>query len=125
DARVEVHRASFPAELDERHARNFDRHVQHEIAAPNQRGQNTAEVLARQRLVVELDSVFFGLFPAPISRRDDRDAFGCYADVSQEQRQDTLSDAAEANDENPPWEIDIDLVIAHFINARYGCGLTG
>src|SRR5262249_49956756 len=119
DARVEIHRASFPAELDERNAGDLDRHIQNEVSTPHQRRQNPPKVLSRQRLLVELDAVLLGFLPTSVGRCDDRDALGCNADMPQEERQDTLPDTAKANDENPPWEIDIDLVVTHFINARY------
>src|ERR1700730_7583395 len=113
DASVEIHRASFPAELDERNAGNLDRHVQQEIAAAQQRSQNAAVVFPRQGFLDELDAVFLGLFATSVSRCDDRDALRCNADMSQEEGQHALPDAAKTDDQNPPWEIDINLMIAH------------
>src|SRR5262249_145065 len=82
-----------------------------EVTAPQQRCQDPAEVLACKGLLDELDAVFLGFLPAPVGCRDDGDALRCNADMPQEQWQDTLPDTAKTDDEEPPWEIDIDLVI--------------
>src|ERR1700676_2606873 len=81
DARVQIHRTSFPAKLDERNARNLYRHVQQKISAAQQRSQNAAMVLSREGFLDELDAVLLGLFAAPVSRCNDRDAIRCNADM--------------------------------------------
>ena len=62
DAGIEVHRALFPAVADQGDARDVDRDIQQEVAAPEQRIEHAAEILARQRLLDELDAVARRLF---------------------------------------------------------------
>src|SRR6185437_7352838 len=81
DARVEVHRALLPAELDERDAGDLDRNVDQEVAAPEQRIEDPAVVLASEPLLDEADAVAGSLGVAAILRCDDGDAIGRYADV--------------------------------------------
>src|SRR4030095_5690995 len=97
DAGVQVERAFFVAQLDEGNARHVDRQVQHEIAAPDERLEHVPEVLARQRVIEELDPVLRRFFATRIVRRDDRDSIRSQsADVTQDERQDALPDAGEA-----------------------------
>src|SRR5207344_454749 len=69
---------------------------------------------ARQRLVHELDSELLGFLPPLIVRRHDRDSLRLHtAEVPQDQRQYTLPDAAEADEDDSSREIHMDLVFTH------------
>ena len=71
-------------------------------------------LLARERMHDEADAVFLG-FPAPgVVRRDDGDALGRDAtDVTQDQGQDALADAAETDEHEAPGEVRVNLVRSH------------
>jgi len=57
----------------------------------------------------------FGLAPSPVVCGDDGDAFGSGARMAKDQGQASLSDAAEAQHDDPAREIDMPAVIVHFI----------
>ncbi len=113
DAGVQVHRAFFPAQLDERDARHLDRHVDEKVSPPQQGVQDAAEILAGQRLLDELDAQLLCLLHAALVRGHDRDAVWRNANVPEDQGQDSLADAAESDQQDAPGEIDVLLVIAH------------
>ncbi len=114
DAGVEVQRPLLVAELDQRDAGDVHRQVQQEVAAAHQRVQHVAEVLARERVVQELDSVLLRLLAPGVVGRDDRDAVGREpADVAQDQRQDALADGTEADENQPPGEMRVYDVLGH------------
>ena len=74
---------------------------------------NAAEVVARQRFLDETDAVLLRLRSAVVLGRDDGDAARRHADVTQDQRQDALADAAKADDDDATRKVDMDLVLAH------------
>src|SRR3954471_66065 len=99
DARVEIHRASLPAQLDERDARNLDRHVEQEVSTTQQRSQNPAMVLPCQGFLDEFDAVFLCFLSPRVCGRHNRYAIRCNAYVSQEEGQHALPDAAKTDDQ--------------------------
>ena len=111
DAGVEVHRTFLPAQLDQRQARDLHGNVDQEIAAPEQRIEHAAEVLARQTLLDQPDAVGARLLAALVLRGDDGEALGRNTDVTQHQRQDALADAAETDEQDPARELDVNLVL--------------
>ncbi len=112
EAGVQVHRAFFPAQLDERDARHLDRDVDQEIPASQQRIEHAAKVLACEPLLDELDAVLGGLLVSLVLRGHDGEALGRNADVPQDQRQYTLADAAKTHQQDPSWKLEMNLVIA-------------
>ena len=98
DAGVEIERALRAAELHQREARDFDRHVEQEVAWAEQRLQHGGVILAGQRLHEEAHAKVLGLFLAAILGGDDRHLIGLHVDVAQDQRQNALTDAAETDD---------------------------
>jgi hypothetical protein len=113
DAGVEIQRVLVPAELDQRDARHVDRQVEQEIAAPDQRVEHALVILPRQRLLDEAHAVFRRFLRARVVCGDDRDAVGRDTDVTQDERQDSLPDAAEADENETAREIHVDRVVAH------------
>ena len=98
DAGVEVHEHVLAlAPFDQRDARHFDRDVEQEIAVAQQRIEDALVIAARQRFEMEGDAVRHGLFMAAFLGGDDGDLIGADADVTQQQRQHALADAAEAD----------------------------
>ena len=120
DAGVEVHRALRPAELDQRDRRHVHRHVEHEVAAADVRIELAAIVVARQRHLHDLDAVLLGLLLAAIVGRDDGDALFRDADVAQDERQRALADAAEADEDDASWKLDVNLVVSSLTRANQG-----
>ena len=98
DAGVEIERALFLAELDQRHRRDVDREVEEEVAGAEQRVQHRAVVLAGQRLDDKPYAVTLRLLVAHVLRGDDRDPFRGHADVAANKRQYALTDATETDD---------------------------
>ncbi len=127
DTGVDVHRTLFPAQLDQSDARDLDGHIDEKVAAPEQRVEHPAEILARERLPDDLDAQILGLLKAALMGRQDRDALGGDADVPQEQRQHALTDAAEADDQDASRELDVNFVGSHDPQStacgRLCCGL--
>ena len=113
DAGIEIHRALGPAELDQRDRRHVHRHVEHEVAAADVRIELAPEVVARQHHFHELDAVFLGFLFAAIVGSDDGDAFFRDSDVSQDQRQRALADAAEPYEDDASRKLDVNLFVHH------------
>ena len=114
DAGVEVQRTLLMAQLDERDARHVYGQVKHEVAAADQRLEHVPVVLARERVVDELDAVLRRLVASRVIRGDDRDAVrGQPADVAQDQRQYALADAAEADEDQAAREMGMNRVLSH------------
>ena len=113
DAGVEVHRALGPAELDQRDRRHIDRHVEHEVTTADVLIELAAEIVARQRQHHEFHAIGFGDFPAAIVTGDDRDALFRDADMAQNQRQRALADAAETDEDDAAWKLDVNLGCRH------------
>ena len=110
DAGVDVHDATFPAVLDERHAGDIHRKVHEEIAAAHEAIEHAPEILAYQRLLDEPHAQRLRLGLAPVFGGDDHDALGADVDMPQDQRQHALSDAAEADHDEATGKLEIDLV---------------
>ena len=53
------------------------------------------------------------IFPAAIVAGDDGDALFRNADVAQDERQRALADAAESDEDDAPWKLDVNLVVRH------------
>jgi hypothetical protein len=87
--------------------------VEQEVAGADQRLEHTAMILRRQRAVHELDAVVVGFGPARILSGHDGDAVCRSAYVTQDQRQDSLSDAAETDEYDPAGEFHMHFVAAH------------
>src|SRR5208283_2409777 len=100
-AGVEVQRAALARQLYQRDARHVDGQIQQKIAGSQQRQQRLAVILARQRGLQEFDAELLCFGPPRILGGDDGDAIRRGAYVTQDQRQDPLAYAAEA-DENDP-----------------------
>ena len=66
-----------------------------------------------EALVVDLDAVFVGFLLAAIVGSDDGDAFFRDADVAQDERQRALADAAETDEDDASWKLDVNLVVRH------------
>ena len=82
--------------------------------APEQRLEHAAVVLARERAFDELDAELLAPRCRPrILGGDDGDAVRRNADVTQDQRQDPLADAAEADKNDPARKIHMHFVFAH------------
>ena len=118
DARIEIQRALLVRELDQRDARNVDRQVQQEIAAADQRIEHLAVVVARERVDDELDAVLRRLALARFVRRDDGDALGLDADVTQHERQHALADTAETDEDQAVRKLHVDGKIRHGEHSR-------
>ena len=110
DAGVQVHGALFPAVLDERQAGDVDRNIEEEVTAAEQRLEDAAVVLAHQRFTDEFHAEFLRFLRARVLRGHDSDAFGLDADVAQDQRQDTLPDAAKTDNQDTTREINVNRV---------------
>ena len=78
-----------------------------------QRLQDLAVVLARQRGLDEFHAELLGFGAARVLRGDDGDAIGRSANVTQDQRQDTLSDAAETHKYDLARKFHMHFVVAH------------
>ena len=101
-----------PAPLDESDRGNVNGHVHDEVATTNQRLKHLAEILAGQGLLHEADAVFLRFLATDIVSRDDRDPFGSQpANVPQDQRQHSLADATEADDDQPAGKGNVDFVL--------------
>ena len=109
DAGVEIHRALRPAELDQCDRRHVDRHVEHEVTTTDVRIELTAIVVARDRQLHELDAVLLGFLLAAIVRGDDGDALFRDPDVTQDQGQRALSDAAESDEDDASRKLDVNF----------------
>ena len=72
-------------------------------------------VFARERIYFVADAERFGFCTAALMRRNDGNPLSRYVDVAQQQRQDTLRDGAETDENDFPLEFEI-LLICHFIN---------
>ena len=114
DAGIEIQRALLRAQLHQRDARDVHRQIQQEVAATDQRIEDALVVVARDRLLDEAHAELGSLSAAGVLGRHDRDAFGRNADVPQDQRQDSLADAAEPDDQEPAWEIHMDTMLGHY-----------
>ena len=129
DAGVEVQRAFLVAQLDQRDARDIDRKIQHEIAATDQRVEHVPEIFPRQRVIDEPDAEFLSLLASGIIRRDDGDPVGRQApDMAHDQRQDTLANAAKADENQTAGEMGMDCVLGHKVAEctvkQSRCGVT-
>jgi len=68
-----------------------------------------------QRPDPEVHAEGFGLAPSPVVSGDDGDVFGAGAQMAKDQWEATLTDAAEAQHDDPAREIDMPAVIVHFM----------
>src|SRR6185436_4128675 len=113
--RVEIDRASLAAELGKRNARDVDRKIEKKVAPADEGLQNRAMVLARERRYAKADAVVLGLELSALVTRDDRNAIVRHIDVAEQERQRALPDRTEADEYEPPIELDV-LLVCHFIN---------
>ncbi len=117
NAGIQIQRAALTRQLQERHTGYIHRQIQQEIAGAEGGLQNPAVVLGRQRRLDEFHAKFLGFRVALVFGRDDGDAIRRSADVTQDQRQDTLSDAAETDHDDPAREFHMHFVCAHNVSA--------
>ena len=113
---MQVSRYSAPrsrAKPDQRDARHVDRQVQQKIARAQQRLEHLPVIFAGQRGLHEFDAELLGFGSTRILGGHDGDAIRRSADVTQDQRQDSLSDAAEADEYDPARKIHMHCVFAH------------
>ena len=107
DAGVEIQRAELLAQRDQRHRGHVDRQVQQEVAAAQQRRQHVAIVAAGQRLDAHGNAIRRGDRRPTRIAGDDADLRGRDVDVAQDERQDALADAAEAQHHQAGGEGDV------------------
>src|SRR5579862_5261898 len=110
DAGVEIKRPLFATQLDQRDARNVDRDVEQEVAATDPAVENGAVIVPRQRRFDEAHAVLRSDFLAAQFGGDDDDLLRPHVDVAQQQRQNALPDAAEADDRQTSGKADMRLV---------------
>ncbi len=104
DAGVEIQRAPRLAQFGQRDGGDVHRQVQQEVARGQQRRQFGAVVLPRQWLHTVRHAVFGGHRRATIIAGEDGDPLLRHVDVPEDQRQNALADAAEAEHEQPAGE---------------------
>src|SRR5439155_16741790 len=99
DAGVEVERALLLTQLDQRHARHVDGDVEDKIAAVELPIKHRPVVLPGQCGFDKANAVRGGDFTAARLGGDDGDLAGTDLEMAQQQWQDALADAAEADDD--------------------------
>ncbi len=119
DAGIQIEGFALLAQLDQRGARHIDRHVQEKIAAAQTGFQHRTIVRTGERLLDKGDPVFGRHVAAAPLRRHDRDLLSADVEMAQQQRQDTLADAAEADDHEMPGEPGV-LLVEHEVRHTLG-----
>jgi hypothetical protein len=99
--------------LNQRDARHVDGQVQEEVAGIQEGCENLPVIVPRQRGLDEFDPELFSFAPPAVFRGDDGDAIGRSANVTQDQWQDTLSDAAETHEYDLARKFHMHFVCAH------------
>src|SRR5205823_11401962 len=83
--------------------------VEQEVARPEPFFEDASVILAGQRRLDKARAVFGGNLLAAQFGGDDRDLVGLEVDMTQQQRQDALADAAEADDDQTAGKNDVFL----------------
>lgn len=125
-AGVQVERAAFAAELDERQARHVDREVDQEVALVHQRLQHGGKVAFLEPHRNDLHAQLLCQAAAVFARLHDPDVRRLESEMAQQQRQQRLADGAEADHRELAVQASQRFVLLrHPITSLSGAGPAG